>query len=354
MRTSLIISLALHGLILTIGLISFSAHNTQKAPQSVSVDLLTKAEFSAVKSGKPDDNAASEATKKSTPIKKDAEVMPSKAKPQVTRKVSRKEAALPPPKPKTDPPDPVETDTKQDAQPETINEPKTDRTAPVPTRRKRADTPKAAQNSAQKLARSELRKPDDEKPKPHKASRRKEDRIAELIDRPTQTAPGESDFDPRKISALLNRDPTAGERPSQDGPREPWRTPSTFQEQLDGLSDAKPERVAYGEPEGRDARMTANEIDAFRAQIVRCWSPPVGGLGGDAIVVKLSIRLNEDGSLKTHPDVMNNFPSPFFRPTADSALRAVIQCQPYNMPPDKYSQWQNILLTFDPSWLYGG
>ena len=350
MRTSLVISLVLHGLILAIGLMSFSTLTTQKAPRSVAIDLLTPAEFSAVESGKPDISAKSDVAKKSAPVKKDVDVTSSKAKPKVAQKVSHKEAALPPPKPKMAPPDSPETDPGQDAKPETVKEAKTDRPAPIPPRRERADTPKAAQ----KPARSEPRKQDNEKPKPRKASHRKEDRIAELIDRPTRTTPGESDFDPRKISALLNRDPTAGERPSQDGPREPWRRPSTFQEQADGLSDAEPERVAYGAPEGRDSRMTANEIDAFRAQIVRCWSPPVGGLGGDPIVVKLSIRLREDGSLKTHPDVMNSVPSPFFRPVADSAVRAVIQCQPYNMPRDKYSQWQNILLTFDPSWLYGG
>ena len=78
--------------------------------------------------------------------------------------------------------------------------------------------------------------------------------------------------------------------------------------------------------------MSASDIDALRAQISRCWAPPVGGLGSDAIIVKLRIKLNEDGRLGRPPEVMNDNPSPFFPPAAESAVRAVFQCQPYRMP----------------------
>ena len=109
-----------------------------------------------------------------------------------------------------------------------------------------------------------------------------------------------------------------------------------------------------GAAEGRDAQMSASDIDALRAQISRCWAPPVGGLGGDAIVVKLHIVLNEDGTLSRAPEVVNSHSSPFFPPAADSAVRAVFQCQPYRMPSAKYSEWRDMLLNFDPSRMYGG
>jgi hypothetical protein len=45
---------------------------------------------------------------------------------------------------------------------------------------------------------------------------------------------------------------------------------------------------------------------------------------------------------------MNPQSSPFFIAAADSAKRAVIQCQPYSLPAEKYAAWQDVILNFDP------
>ena len=37
---------------------------------------------------------------------------------------------------------------------------------------------------------------------------------------------------------------------------------------------------------------------------------------------------------------------------ADSAVRAVYQCQPYTLPSDKYALWRDMILNFDPSDMY--
>jgi len=121
-----------------------------------------------------------------------------------------------------------------------------------------------------------------------------------------------------------------------------------------GAVPEEPRRDVQGAAEGQGARMSASDIDALRAQISRCWAPPVGGLGSDAIIVKLRIMLNEDGTLSRAPEVVNNHASPFFPPAADSAVRAVFQCQPYQMRSATYSQWRDMLLNFDPSRMYGG
>lgn len=164
-------------------------------------------------------------------------------------------------------------------------------------------------------------------------------------------------FDPHRIAALLNRDPDAGAPPpARDVPQRPWRQPSSFDDQITGMNPDGPAlaRERYGAQEGRGDTMSANEIDAFRAQVSRCWTPPVGGLGADAIIVKLHIELSEDGRLVRPPQVANSVNSPFFTPAADSAVRAVLQCEPYRMPPEKFSQWHDMLLNFDPRQMYGG
>ena len=41
---------------------------------------------------------------------------------------------------------------------------------------------------------------------------------------------------------------------------------------------------------------------------------------------------------------------PFFRAAAESALRAVLnpRCNPLKLPLEKYNQWRNMILIFDP------
>jgi hypothetical protein len=301
-----------------------------------------------VKAGKPDQNPEA-APQRTPPAEKRAEIVPTSADLRTPETIARKQAALPPPKPKAEAAKPVEK--KPEPRPETKPQPEK-KTAVAPAPGKRADAPRPREEIKKREERPAP--PDRERQEPKRRPPPKDDRIADLIDRPTHSARGESDFDPKRISALLNRDPTAGERPQEEGPRKPWRQPSTLEEQITGVARDAPRREAYGAPEGRDERMGADDVSAFRAQISRCWSPPVGGLGGDAIIVKLRIMLNEDGTVTRPPELANDFNSPFFRPAADSAIRAVLQCQPYRMPPEKYGQWRDMLLTFDPSRMYGG
>ena len=112
--------------------------------------------------------------------------------------------------------------------------------------------------------------------------------------------------------------------------------------------------AAKGRSNGRDLSMTFKEIDALRAKISQCWNPPVGGLGADAIKVKLRLRLREDGVLSREPEVVNRQGSPFFRAAADAAVRAVMLCQPYQLPARKYAMWRDMILNFDPKEMFGG
>jgi outer membrane biosynthesis protein TonB len=141
-------------------------------------------------------------------------------------------------------------------------------------------------------------------------------------------------FDTDRIAALLNKIPDAANEPAPVMP-----------------SDEAPSKVR-GQSDGTQAAMSVNEIDALRARIAQCWNPPPGGLGAGEIVVKLRLRLNEDGTLVGYPTVANSGASPFFQAAADSAVRAVYQCQPYTLPSDKYALWRDMILNFDPSEMY--
>lgn len=361
MRGSLIISILLHVALIGTALIGFTTHHQPvSVPPPVAVNVLTPAETTALKAGKA--NAKAEEAARQAPAgEKATETVNTAAKLPVSEKPSEKAAALPPPKPKSAPPQetPAKPEKADKQEPERKAEPPAEKAPVTPPRPKQAEQQPQPKPQRREPPREEPKPVKNEKPKPREAAPKpkpqRQDKTADPIDKPTPPVQGQSDFDPDRIAALLNRDPTAGGATAPpEEPREPWRRPSTLEEQAAGQSPQQPERFARGSAEGRDSRMSANEVDAFRAQISRCWTPPVGGLGGDPIIVKLRIALKEDGSLARPPEVSNQMVSPFFRPAADSAVRAVMQCQPYQMPADKYGQWRDMLLTFDPRQMYGG
>lgn len=108
-----------------------------------------------------------------------------------------------------------------------------------------------------------------------------------------------------------------------------------------------------------DAPMTVSEIDAVKMQIRRCWSLPTGASNAENLIVKVRLFLRRDGSLSRHPEIvdgerMKRAGEEYFRAAAESAVRAVLKCEPLRMPPKKYDRWREMVLTFDPSEMLGG
>ncbi|MCB1478955.1 MAG: cell envelope biogenesis protein TolA [Tepidamorphaceae bacterium] len=142
-------------------------------------------------------------------------------------------------------------------------------------------------------------------------------------------------FDPDSIAALLDKQ----ERPPESG--------GVTQEALDG-------QASLGAPTGLANRLSMSDIDYLRQQMSRCWSPPVGVLDAVGLVVKLDLELNLDGSLARDPIVANSSGAPIFTIAAEAARRAVIQCQPYSLPPEKFDVWRRMIVNFDPREMMGG
>jgi hypothetical protein len=390
-RMSFIISAFLHLLLLAVLLINYSLSQKPLAAahQPVAVDILAPSDVSRTKAGdldKPDSVAAP----KTLPTEKKAEISPTDVspappEPKPVEKVSKKQALLPPPPklkaPQAEPaPKEVEAPTPK---PIPVKR-KVEKVAAAVPERKPPRDPQPKPEKAPKRAVQNDRNPGDHAPQekadeemqepPQREEQRREETPREEIRRNEQqrepnrdearhdvprfsdrdTKEERNKFDANRIAALLNRDPNAGQQLRTPGPPQPWRRPSSLQDQANGLTPNAPEHTSYGMPSGHDDQMSANEIDAFIAQISRCWAPPVGGLGSDAIVVKLHIALNENGMLARPPQVANNGGSPFFMPAADSAIRAVLQCQPYRMPSEKFTQWRDMMLNFDPREMHGG
>ena len=295
MRKSAVISIALHLAILLWAVVAFPTGRALDAPKIVDVpiDIVTPSEFTKIKAGMVD--AKDEAPLAAKPEAPKPKAVTEKEPP----KPPKAEAVPPPPAPQE------KAEEEPKAKPEKVERPK---------------EAEAKKEALPKKAEAKPEKPK-AKPKPKPAPQAEKKKRDVNVDR---------------LAALLNKLPDAAqEARTEDAPPE------------------TPRKKVKGQASGTQMTMAVNEIDALRAKIAQCWNPPPGGVGADAIIVKLRLQLNEDGSLIGYPSVANSGSSPFFQAAADSAVRAVYQCQPYELPAEKYAVWRDMILNFDPRQMYG-
>jgi hypothetical protein len=100
--------------------------------------------------------------------------------------------------------------------------------------------------------------------------------------------------------------------------------------------------------------MTMDLIDSLNNQIAQCWSPPVGAPHPEQLRPQFRLYLNPDGSVAQTPQLTADSSAeaagnPFMRAAVEAARRAIMTCQPYKLPADKYGTWKDITLDFDPS-----
>lgn len=83
--------------------------------------------------------------------------------------------------------------------------------------------------------------------------------------------------------------------------------------------------------------------------ITKCWNLPVFDQVAMA-QLKVTIRFELDwkGYLIGEPIPVDYPISEMGTKVLDSAILAVRRCAPYSLPEDKYDQWRDVIITFDP------
>jgi colicin import membrane protein len=292
-------SIALHVLVIGWGLVSFSSKAFESVPEeSLPVDVISADQLAHVTAGmktgkKENPKPLVEKVAEATPPPEDTVGKIDDKKPPVVTDTSPPPAPKPVEKPvekKPDPPKPV-VENKPKEEPKPIE--------------KKPDPPKV-DPIAEALKKEEAKKP---KPKqqakaaPPKPERPKAERV----------------FDQSKIAALLDkRDPT---RRSAAG-------------------DTLNSNAALGLAHGKAADNSATWGALFKSQVERCWKKPYGGLEAQMTEAVFSIKLKRDGTLETTPAAISNPSTPYFRVYQESALRAIIECQPYNLPAAYFDEWK--------------
>lgn len=187
-------------------------------------------------------------------------------------------------------------------------------------------------------------------------------------DKPDKPKPPE--YKPDQIANLLKKDAAKDPPKQQDAPTQPVRdsTPKFDANQVAQLLDKRePQRqvataqslndsptlgAAIG---AQDAQLSQSEIDALRARISNCWSPPPGINANSRLYVVLRVLFKTDGSMVQAPTLVEGSASPLGPALAESAKRALLLCQPFTMlKPEHYDQWKDLELKFDPHELLGG
>lgn len=100
-------------------------------------------------------------------------------------------------------------------------------------------------------------------------------------------------------------------------------------------------------------KLTQTEIDKLRNYISKCWETSIGA-SEVKIIIPLKISANMDGSVNSVEidDQSRYVKDTFYRATADSARRAVLDCSPLPLPKNKASQFKSFFFDFDTSFIY--
>ncbi len=141
--------------------------------------------------------------------------------------------------------------------------------------------------------------------------------------------------------------------PQQPQPAQPQPSTSdavndALRQALEGAGSATPTPAGQSGPP-----MTSGERDALRVAVQQCWN--VGSLSSEALrtTVVVAVSMSEDGRPMNETLRMLSYDGgseAAARQAFESARRAIIRCgaNGFNLPRDKYAQWREIEMTFNP------
>lgn len=107
-------------------------------------------------------------------------------------------------------------------------------------------------------------------------------------------------------------------------------------------------QATVGKPTGQAARLTQSEQAALAAQMRKCWNPPLAALSEPGLTSRLLVELNRDGTVARAVSVIDRDASALEQTMGRAAQRAVRRCAPYKLSAEKYDDWRQVDVTFDP------
>ena len=197
---------------------------------------------------------------------------------------------------------------------------------------KKPDPPKPVAESKPKEEPKPEKKPEPPKVDPIAEALKKEEKKPPpkpqaVASKPPEPAKPKTErtFDQSKIAALLDK-------------RDPSRQAVT--------GETLNSNAALGLAHGKSADNSATWGSMFKQQVERCWKKPYGGIESQKPEAAFAIRLKRDGTLEGMPVPEGTPATPYLRVYQESALRAIIECQPYNLPAAFFEEWKYFAPVF--------
>ena len=299
---TLVASVVLHVIVIGWGLVSFSSRVFESNPEeSLPVDIISSDQLAHVMAGM-------KTGKKENPKPLAEKVAEAKPVEDAVGKITEKA--------------PVVTDTTPPPQPKPVEKPvekKPDPPKPV-TEAKPKEEPKVVEKKPEPpqvdpIAEA-LKKEEKKPPKPP---------VQATAPPQPQQKPKDRTFDQSKIAALLDK-------------RDPSHQATT--------GETLNSNAALGLAKGRAADNSATWGSMFKAQVERCWKKPYGGIESQNPEAAFTIRLKRDGTLEGMPVPEGTPGTPYLRVYQESALRAIIECQPYDLPAAYFDEWKYFTPVF--------
>ena len=102
-----------------------------------------------------------------------------------------------------------------------------------------------------------------------------------------------------------------------------------------------------------EVELSQTELDKIKNYVGKCWETSIGA-SEVKMIIPLKVSANIDGSINSVEIVENSIylKDSFYRATADSARRAVLECSPLPLPKNKAELFKSFIFDFDPSFIY--
>ncbi|APO69085.1 hypothetical protein IE4872_CH03493 [Rhizobium gallicum] len=371
MKTSVVTSAVLHGLVLAAALVTIGSPESFKVDdfEAMPVDLVPVESITQMQQGdktaKPNDKPAPKPTSKPADVA-DAENLGDnkidlKTPPIPNAKPNNNESTAAPkaaekPLPQNDPvPNEVKEIMKEDT---VVDEPKEvasipetkPEIAPTPPKpeempAEQAEPPKPEaealpDNVPTPVAKPQVKPPeqkpaekppektqDQQKTADKQPDKKKADKAQEKA---KASSSKQSDFNADDIAALLNK-----QEPSNGGAKRSTEVAS----------------LGAKKSNNTGAKLSMSEMDALRNAIAGNWQIIPGLADMDQVRITVHMKLDENGEIIGDPEVeATGGNESTRRALAGGAYRAVKRSAPFtNLPKDKYDAWSEVIVNFDPS-----
>ena len=96
-----------------------------------------------------------------------------------------------------------------------------------------------------------------------------------------------------------------------------------------------------------------DDIARIQQHVSQCWQPPLGAAGNDTLIVDIFVSVNRSGEVQKAviEDKLRFNLDSYFKASAIAAQRAIVDCSPLPIPPEKYDQLKEFTFAFNPQFI---